>query len=390
MEMRSIQSIPGGEHAAQNDDLFMSLELGDKRWKLSIGGRRGVSRYDVPAGDTAAVAKCVAKTSERFQTPPNAVVHSCYEAGRDGWWLHRWLAQFGVDNIVVDASSIEVNRRARRAKTDRLDADKLRTMLMRHHAGEHVWSVLRESTEQNEDARRVHRELQRLTHERTPHINRIRALLVLHNVRPDVIIAGRDWPAWWQKYGEQVAPKLREEIEREIARLTLVKNQVRSIELARRRELANGKHPMVSQLTRLAAIGPTGAWVLVHEVFGWRRFSNRRQLAGCLGLAPTPYASGGTETEQGISKVGNSVARGTGLGLAASPADQRLDALVQPTIRSCGHPYAPRRHCGARAPTSDRSMALPTKWRDPSRSLPEDSTSTILNHSPSIDSFGWQ
>ena len=103
----------------------------------------------------------------------------------------------------------------------------------------------------------------------------------------------------------QVSPKLRAEIEREVARLTLVKDQVRSIELARRRELASGMHPMVSQLTRLAAIGPTGAWVLVHEVFGWRRFSNRRQLAGCLGLAPTPYASGDTETEQGISKVGN-------------------------------------------------------------------------------------
>ena len=303
--MKSIESSSRDEHATKQDELFMSLELGDKRWKLSIGdARHGASRYDVAAGDTAAVAKCVAKTSERLQMP-NAVVHSCYEAGRDGWWLHRWLTQFGVDNIVVDASSIEVNRRARRAKTDRLDADKLRTMLVRHHGGEHVWSVLREPTEQDEDARRVHRELQRLTHERTSHINRIRALLVLHNVRPDIVLAGRDWPAWWQKNSEQVAPKLRAEIEREVARLTLVKDQVRSIELARRRELAGGMHPMVSQLTRLAAIGPTGAWVLVHEVFGWRRFSNRRQLAGCLGLAPTPYASGDSETEQGISKVGN-------------------------------------------------------------------------------------
>ena len=303
--MKSIESSSRDEHATKQDELFMSLELGDKRWKLSIGdARHGASRYDVAAGDTAAVAKCVAKTSERLQMP-NAVVHSCYEAGRDGWWLHRWLTQFGVDNIVVDASSIEVNRRARRAKTDRLDADKLRTMLVRHHGGEHVWSVLREPTEQDEDARRVHRELQRLTHERTSHINRIRALLVLHNVRPDIVLAGRDWPAWWQKNSEQVAPKLRAEIEREVARLTLVKDQVRSIELARRRELASGMHPMVSQLTRLAAIGPTGAWVLVHEVFGWRRFSNRRQLAGCLGLAPTPYASGDTEKEQGISKVGN-------------------------------------------------------------------------------------
>ncbi len=167
--MKSINPVSRDEHATKRDDLFMSLELGDKRWKLSIGdARHGASRYDVAAGDTAAIAKCIAKTSERFQTPSDAVVHSCYEAGRDGWWLHRWLAQIGVDNIVVDASSIEVNRRARRAKTDRLDADKLRTMLMRHHSGEHVWSVLREPTEQDEDARRVHRELQRLTTSELP------------------------------------------------------------------------------------------------------------------------------------------------------------------------------------------------------------------------------
>ena len=303
--MKSIESSSRDDCATKQDDLFMSLELGDKRWKLSIGdARHGASRYDVTAGDTLAIGKCVAKARERFQTP-RAAVHSCYEAGRDGWWLHRWLTQAGVDSIVVDASSIEVNRRARRAKTDRLDANKLRTMLVRHHGGEHVWSVLREPTEQDEDARRVHRELQRLTHERTSHINRIRALLVLHNVRPEIVLAGRDWPAWWQKNSEQIAPKLRAEIEREVARLSLVKDQVRSIELTRRRELAHGVHPMVSQLTRLAAIGPTGAWVLVHEVFGWRRFSNRKQLAGCLGLAPTPYASGDSETEQGISKVGN-------------------------------------------------------------------------------------
>lgn len=304
--MKSIELVSRGECAVKQHDLFMSFELGDKRWKLSIGdARHGVSRFDVPAGNTAAVAECIAKAGERFKTPPNALVHSCYEAGRDGWWLHRWMVQLGVDNIVVDASSIEVNRRARRAKTDRLDADKLQTMLVRHHRGELVWSVLHEPTEQDEDARRVHRELQRLTHERTSHTNRIRALLVLHNLRPDVIIGGRDWPAWWQSCCEQIAPKLREEIEREIARLKLVKDQVRSIELARRQQLARGSHPMVAQLARLGAIGPKGAWVLVHEVFGWRRFSNRRELAGCLGLAPTPYASGDSETEQGISKVGN-------------------------------------------------------------------------------------
>lgn len=299
------------KHPAKQGDLFMSFELSNKQWKLSIGdgSQRSVSRYVVPAGNKAAVAECIAKAGARFKTPPGARVHSCYEAGRDGWWLHRWLAELGVENVVVDASSIEVNRRARRAKTDRLDADKLQAMLERHHRGERVWSVLREPSEQDEDARRVHRELQRLIHERTAHINRIGSLLVLHNLRPGVVIGGRDWPRWWQQHSQQVGSKLREEIERELARLKLVKDQVNSIEASRRKELAKDKHPLVAQLTRLCAVGTTSAWVLVHEIFGWRRFANRRELAGCLGLAPTPYASGDSEREQGISKSGNARVR---------------------------------------------------------------------------------
>ena len=308
--MTTTRAVPRQEHTAKQGDLFMSFELGDKQWKLSIGdGRRGVSRYTVAAGSTTAVGECIAKAGVRFKTPPGARVHSCYEAGRDGWWLHRWLTALGVDNIVVDPSSIEVNRRARRAKTDRLDADKLQAMLVRHHRGERVWSVLREPSPEDEDARRVHRELQRLTHERTAHTNRIGSLLVLHNLRPHVVIGGREWPHWWQQHRELLGPKLREEIEREIVRVKLVKDQVRAIEATRRDELAQGKHPLVAQLARLCSVGPKSAWVLVHEVFGWRRFANRRELAACLGLAPVPYASGDSEREQGISKAGSARAR---------------------------------------------------------------------------------
>ena len=115
-------------------------------------------------------------------------MHSCYEAGRDGWWLHRWLIAQGIDNLVVDSASIEVNRRARRAKTDRLDGDKLLAMQLRHHGGERVWSVLHEPAPADEDARRAHRELERLVHERTAHTNRIGSLLVLHNLRPRIVI----------------------------------------------------------------------------------------------------------------------------------------------------------------------------------------------------------
>jgi transposase len=308
--MATTQSVPQGEDTAILGDLYMSFELGDKSWKLTASdGQRGPSRYSVDAGDKDAVAHCIGKARERCKLEPQAQVHSCYEAGRDGWWLHRWLIEQGVDNIVVDSSSIEVNRHARRAKTDRLDGDKLLAMLLRHHRGERVWSVVHEPTPEDEDARRAHRELAQLTHERTLHTNRIGSLLVLHNLRPHVIIGGRDWAAWWERHGEQVPPVLRAEIERESARLGLVKQQMKALEAARRQEVEAGQHPQVAQLTQLRAIGSKSAWVLDKELFGWRRFANRRELAGCLGLAPTPYASGDSQIEQGISKAGNKRAR---------------------------------------------------------------------------------
>jgi len=310
MEMKTTQTVPQRQDTAIVGELYMSFELGDKSWKLTASdSHHGPSRFSVEAGDTAAVAHCIGKARERCKLDPRAQVHSCYKAGRDGWWLHRWLIDQGIDSIVVDSASIEVNRRARRAKTDRLDGDKLLSMLRRHHAGERVWAVLHEPTPEDEDARRPHRELARLTQERTAHMNRIGSLLVLHNVRPHVIIGGRDWARWWERNCEQVPPLLRAEIERESTRLALVRQQVKALEVEQNQELADGKHPLVRQLAQLRTIGPKSAWVLVKELFGWRRFANRRELTGCLGLAPTPYRSGDSEIERGISKAGNKRAR---------------------------------------------------------------------------------
>src|SRR6266699_2788629 len=212
-----------GKHTVEACELYMAFELGEKNWKLSLGdGVRGPSRYTVAAGDTAAVLECIAKARARCGLASEASVASCYEAGRDGFWLHRWLIEHGIDNIVVDSASIEVNRRARRAKTDRLDGDKLLAMLIRYHAGEpRVWSVVRVPTAEEEDARRAHRELGRLGHERTAHINRIRVLLVLNNVRVKYV-GGRLWQRWWTGHAQELAPRVRAEIEREGERLLLV------------------------------------------------------------------------------------------------------------------------------------------------------------------------
>jgi transposase len=261
-EMSTTQTVSQGKDTAIAGELYMGFELGDKSWKVTVGdGRRGPSRFNVDAGDTAAVAKCIGKARERCNLEPKAKVHSCYEAGRDVWWLHCWLIEQSVDNIVVDSSSIEVNRRARQAKSDQLDGDKLLAMLLRHHCGEHVWSVVHEPTLDDEDARRTHRELARLTRERTSHTNRISSLLVLHNLRPHIVIGVRDCAVWWrERHGTEVPRVLRAEIERESARLALVKKQVTAMEAKRRRELTDGKHPLVAQLAQLQAIGPNGAW----------------------------------------------------------------------------------------------------------------------------------
>jgi len=295
-----------GKHTAEASALYMAFELSEKDWKLALGdGVRSPSHYAVAAGDTAALLECIAKAKARCGLAPEASVHSCYEAGRDGFWLHRWLIAHGIDSIVVDSASIEVNRRARRTKTDRLDGDKLLAMLIRYGAGERrVWSVVRAPTPEQEDARRAHRELGRLGHERTAHINRIRGLLVLHNRRVKYV-GGRLWQRWWTSHAEELAPGVRGEIERESERLSLVKKQMDTIEAAQRQAVAAGSEPQVAGLAQLRGIGVGSGWVLAKELFGWRRFRNRREVAGCLGLTPSPYASGESETEQGISKAGN-------------------------------------------------------------------------------------
>ncbi|MGF6472896.1 IS110 family transposase [Paraburkholderia youngii] len=284
----------GGQNTTAGGHLYMAFELGERSWKLSLGdGRRAPSRYTVAAGDTTVVLTAIANARARCHLGADAPVYSCYEAGRDGFWLHRWLSEQGIVNLVVDSASIEVNRRARRAKTDRLDSDKLLSMLMRYYAGERrVWAVARIPTPEQEDDRRLHRELERLRKEQTAHTNRIHSLLVLHNLRIRYV-GGRIWTHWWTRQRELLAPGLRAEIDREYERLALVRQQIRQLEVQQDRQVRSGAHPGMALLAQLAGIGAGSACTLVRELFG------------CLGLTPTPYASGTSEVELGISKAGN-------------------------------------------------------------------------------------
>jgi transposase len=290
--------------------LFVALELSDKKWKLALsdGNKRRI--VTIAAGDLVTLGEAVAKAQARFGMPEGVPIVSCYEAGRDGFWLHRYLLHCGVANVVVDASSIEVNRRARRAKTDRVDVEQLLRLLIRYHHGEQrVWSVVHVPSVEEEDARRLHRELERLKKERTGHRNRIQALLVSQGVRLqprhdllERLEAARLWD------GSALPPDLQAEVRREEARLRSVDEQIRALEAEQARRLAavaTPCHQQVAQLMRLRGIGLTGAWVFVMEYFGWRQFHNRKEVAALAGLTPMPYASGASSRDQGISKAGN-------------------------------------------------------------------------------------
>lgn len=303
--------------------LFVSLELGDKKWHVTAGdGGTRVSTYGVDAGEGQALLTAIERARVRFGLGKEAEVLSCYEAGRDGFWLHRFLVAHGVHNHVVDASSIEVNRRQRRAKTDRIDGHKLLTMLVRFANGEKkAWAVVRVPTELEEDARRPERERARLVDERGQHVSRIKSLLMLQNLRPKHI-GGRRWAKQLKTLA--VSARLREELERETDRLALVDCQIAQLEREQAERLASAAGDKDAsllkqrELQKLRGLGLIGAWVLVSELFGWRTFNNRRQVAGSVGLGSSPYRSGTVEHDQGISKAGNARVRALMVELAWS------------------------------------------------------------------------
>ena len=252
----------------------------------------------------------IGAAKKRFGLPENAAVASCYEAGRDGFWLHRFLLSKKIENLVVDSASIEVNRRKRRAKSDRLDAVKLVEMLIRYCNGERkVWSIIRVPAADDEDRRQLHRELIELKAERTAHVNAIKGLLAGLGFQSSV---DEDFPERLDQFrqwdGTAVPAALRGRLLREFERWRLVGRQIAELEKARTEEIRKGKGPeveQVRQLLNLKGIGENGAWLLVNELFAWREFQNRRELGSLAGLTPTPYDSGESRREQGISKAGN-------------------------------------------------------------------------------------
>lgn len=293
--------------------LYLAIEQGDRGWKLAFTTGFGQKpRYKgIPAGDIEGLTTEIGRARKRFRLAPDTPVRSCYEAGREGFWLHRCLRSHGVDSIVVDSSSIEVNRRARRAKADRLDAGKLLTQLLRYHHGDHkTWSVVHVPSVSEEDARHLHRELKALKQSRTRVANRIRGILVTQSIRrPGAIRTLRprlEQLRTWD--GSPLPAGLRGRVERECEEFAFVEERIRRLEAERRRILREEQNPTIDkvrQLLALKALGIESSWVFVMEFFAWRRFRNRRQVGSLAGMTPTPYQSGNSHKEQGIGKDGN-------------------------------------------------------------------------------------
>lgn len=292
--------------------LHMAIELSNSSWKLAFSDGKKMRYVGMDAGKLYQLENELKKAKKVFGLAEDTKIISCYEAGRDGFWLHRYFLSCGIENMVVDSSSIEVNRRRRRVKTDRIDAKMLLVKLMRYCAGEKkIWSVVRVPSEQEEEDRQLGRELEVLKQEKTMHINRVKALLMQQGIKICSPIRKKflnelNCALTWDR--RKLGADLKARIIREHERLQIVVQQIKSLKESRKERVERKDRPCMKQVARLQmlrGIGPESSWDFVMEFFGWRDFKNRKEVASLAGLSPTPYDSGQSQREQGISKSGN-------------------------------------------------------------------------------------
>ena len=329
--------------------VYLALELSCSTWLVAsrLPGAAKPSLHRLKGGDTAGLLELITTLRTRSAARCGAAVElvSCFEAGRDGFWLHRLLTAHGVSNHVVEPTSILVSRRARRAKTDRLDAEGLLRVLMSYWRGDRqVCSVVRVPTPDEEDVKRQHREREHLVQDRVRLENRMEALLMTQGIR------GRPSLRSWERdlnalrtgdtlkksseplvhrppsadppplySGRELPPHLRAELNRLRRRLILTLELIREIETERTDSLAAGAETeaacTITALSRIRGVGENFASILTREVF-YRRFDNRRQLASYVGIAPMPHQSGTMDRDRHIGRAGNPRARSTLIQLA--------------------------------------------------------------------------
>jgi transposase len=321
--------------APANRILHLAFELASKKWLLGFSdGRPQIRRVEVKAGDLVALVMAIAAAKKKFGLPAECPVVSCYEAGRDGFWLHHWLLEQGIENRVLDSASLETDRRSRRAKTDRIDVEKMVRMSVRVASGEeHVWRVVNVPPVEIEDVRSLFREAWELTGDLTMHANRIKGHLAAHGI---VCAIGKAFESRLPKLrgadGRALGPIMQARLVREWQRMMAVAAQLKEVESEQRALMQRAKEspeevkaefgPAVlvclekaNKLRQLRGIDLM-AFALSFEFFGWRQFKNRRQVGGLAGMGGTPYDSGESRREQGIGKSGNARVRTIAVELA--------------------------------------------------------------------------
>ena len=329
MEAQTVNSPPPTVSRDETIRCLLAIELSKKSWIVAVNTPLAdkVSRHTLEACDWKGLLELIARMRTRvIQTLDRPVeVVSCYEAGYDGFWLHRLLEAHGVRNYVIDPASVQVNRRARRVKTDNIDVGRLLRSLMAYLRGEpKVWSVVRVPSVTEEDDRRLHRERDRLINERVQHVNRIKGLCAVHGIydyepiRPNRLARLEQLRT---ADGRELQPRVKAEILRELQRLELVLKMIKTIEAERDAIALAGKSAThanankIQDLIRLKSIGAEIGTTLVGEVF-YRQFNNRQQLGSYVGLTPSHFQSGPMSRDQGISKAGNPKARSVMIELA--------------------------------------------------------------------------
>jgi transposase len=341
--------------AGQFGTIFVAIELSQKSWLVTLHSpdRDRMSRHSLASGDHAGLLALIGRERDRASRAMGGLpaVASCYEAGYDGFWLHRLLLAAGITNYIFDPASIAVDQRARRVKTDRIDGEKMLRTLMAYLRGEpRVVRIVQAPAAEQEDARRASRERGRLIKEQTAHTNRIKALLRLLGMAVGNP-RRRDWLSWlaaqrdWQ--GQAVPPRMLSEIRHEHARLMLVRERLEALAQA---SAQADPAPAVVQMTerselllRLKCLGPAFATTLTNEVF-YKDFRNRREVASYFGLTPSPWQSGGIDRDQGISKAGNPRARCAAIELAWLWLRHQPESALTRWYRSRTHNNASKRN----------------------------------------------
>lgn len=306
-KMRSGDDIKASEERV----LLVAIEMSLKTWRLAmaVAGSQPERQVCITAGQYGEFGAAIVRAQEKFGMEKTARVVCCYEAGREGFHPYRVLTEMGYAVWVIDSSSIEVNRRARRAKSDAVDARKILSLMQRHERGERALKVVRVPTVAEEDRRQLTREREVLVKERARVRVRIQSLLFTQGVR-EFRKSVSFIEQWLTQHAATLQRQLYARLLREVARLKLAEDQLKAVNKEQSARCAStpvaaAADPIAEQLTHLKGLGASAASILSNEVFGWRRFSSRREVGACAGLTPTPYDSGESSREQGISKAGN-------------------------------------------------------------------------------------